>query len=204
MIAWLSGKIAKIGDDHLVLDVSGVGYLVFASRATLSNLAKVGEDFSLEIETQVKEDSITLYGFGQAREKDWFNLITKVQGVGAKVALAILGVLQPNELGQALMAGDKAAITRAPGVGPKLAQRMISELKDKVGDLGIVPKAKEAVETHQKPTIDQGLTADVTSALANLGYSQATAALVVAKLASADPSADFDVLFRQALTELAG
>lgn len=204
MIAWLSGKVARIGEDHLILNVSGVGYLVYASRATLSNLPKVGEEYSLDIETQVKEDSITLFGFGNASEKDWFNLITKVQGVGAKVGLAILGVLPPAELGRALASGDKAAVTRAPGVGPKLAQRMISELKDKVAELGAVAGPAPTEGSVPVSDLDTGLTADVVSALTNLGYNQANAAVMVAKLASTNPSADFDELFRNALMEMAG
>ena len=134
MIARLKGIIEDLGDDWAVIDVGGVGYLVFASGRTLGRLA-VGEAAVLFIETHVREDHIHLYGFADTLDRDWFKLLTTVQGVGAKVGLAIQSVLSGDEVSRAILSGDKTAITRAPGVGPKLAQRIISELKDKVGSI---------------------------------------------------------------------
>ena len=131
MIAKLKGIIDTIGEDYCIIDVSGVGYLVFASAKTLSKMIK-GATTSLLIETVVREDSITLYGFADAWEKEWFNTLTKVQGVGAKVCLSILSVLGPNQLAQAVSAQDKASFTRASGVGPKLAARIVTELASSI------------------------------------------------------------------------
>ena len=131
MIAKLRGVIDTIGEDYCVIDVNGVGYLVSASAKTLSRLIK-GNMFSLLIETVVREDSISLFGFYDAWEKEWFLTLTKVQGVGAKVCLSILSALNPSQLAQAVSAQDKAAFTRASGVGPKLAARLVTELKDKI------------------------------------------------------------------------
>ena len=136
MIARLKGIVDEIGDGWVVIDVNGVGYLVFASGRTLGNLV-VGEATMVFIETNVREDHIHLYGFADALDRDWFKLLTTVQGVGAKVGLALQGVLSPDEVSRAIISGDKTAITRAPGVGPKLASRIISELKDKVGSLAL-------------------------------------------------------------------
>lgn len=204
MIALLSGRVARVEDDFLILDVQGVGYRIFASRATLSRLPKVGEAVQLEIETQVREDHIHLYGFADQAEKRWFNLITTVQGVGAKVGLAILGVLPSDQLAQAISAGDKTSITRAPGVGPKLAQRIVSELKDKVAAFtvagttisGAAPSAGGAAPAG-------GLASDVASALVNLGYNQAHVYSIVVGLVAQDPDIGFDDLFHAALAELA-
>jgi Holliday junction DNA helicase RuvA len=203
MIALLSGRVARIEDDFLILDVQGVGYRIFASRSTLSRLPNVGEATQLEIETQVREDHIHLYGFGDQSEKRWFNLITTVQGVGAKVGLAILGVLPSDQLAQAISAGDKTSITRAPGVGPKLAQRIISELKDKVAAFAVSGGASAAVAAPVGSAPKGSLAGDVASALVNLGYSQAQVSGVVASLAAQDPDMAFDDLFRAALAELA-
>ncbi len=204
MIAMLSGRLARVEEDFLILDVNGVGYRVFASRATLGRMPGIGEAVQLEIETQVREDHIHLYGFADQAEKRWFNLITTVQGVGARVGLAILGVLPAEELGRAISAGDKTSITRAPGVGPKLAQRMISELKDKVAAFAVTPGAAAPSGEAGGGSVAQGsLASDVVSALGNLGYSQANASSVVAGLVAQNPDTSFDDLFRAALSELA-
>ena len=148
MIAKLTGVIDTSGEDWLIIDVAGVGYLVFCSSRTLGQLTSMNGPVSVLIETHVREDHIHLYGFADAGERDSYKLITTVQGVGAKVGLAILSALSPEELAQAIAAGDKAAVTRAPGVGPKLATRIISELKDKMGGivLGAVGTAAAPVE----------------------------------------------------------
>ena len=142
MIAKLKGIIDTIGEDYCIVDVGGVGYLVFASSKTLGRLGK-GTAASLLIETVVREDSITLYGFADAWEKEWFNTLTRVQGVGAKVCLSILSVLSPGQLAQAVSAQDKASFTRASGVGPKLAARIVTELKDKIVTIPVTDSLKE-------------------------------------------------------------
>ena len=135
MIASLKGVLESVAEESAVVDVSGVGYLVFCSGRTLANLPQPGEAVRFVVETHVREDHIHLYGFAEPGERDWFRLLTTVQGVGAKVALAILSALGPEELVQAVAAQDKAAVSRANGVGPKLAGRIVLELKDKVGNL---------------------------------------------------------------------
>ena len=142
MIAKLRGKVDTIGDDFCIVDVNGVGYLVFASAKSLGKL-KIGAEASLLIETVVREDSISLFGFADAWEKEWFTTLTKVQGVGAKVCLAILSVLAPMQLAQAVSAQDKNSFTRASGVGPKLAARIVTELKDKIVTVPVSEFAKE-------------------------------------------------------------
>ncbi len=136
MIARLKGIVEELGDDWLIVDVSGVGYHVFASSRTLGSMV-VGDAVTVVIETHVREDHIHLYGFADTTERDWFKLLTTVQGVGAKVGLGIQSALSPDEISQAIAAQDKATITRAPGVGPKLAARIVSELKDKVGAIAL-------------------------------------------------------------------
>ena len=135
MIARLCGILASIGDDNIVLDVSGVGYLLFCSGRTLAALPSQGEVVELLVSTHVREDHIHLYGFCDNLERDWFKLLTTVQGVGVKVALGMLGVLSPDQLLQPVSIQDKTLITKAPGVGPKFATRIISELKDKIGSI---------------------------------------------------------------------
>jgi len=184
MIARLKGIIEDIGDDWAVIDVNGVGYLVFASGRTLGRLA-VGEAAVFFIETHVREDHIHLYGFSDTLERDWFKLLTTVQGVGAKVGLAIQSVLSADEVSRAILSGDKAAITRAPGVGPKLAARIISELKDKVGSITLGQSLKTEVGARAGAPVDtaQGVISDAVSALVNLGYSPSQALGVVAEAA---------------------
>jgi len=196
MIARLSGTLAETSADHLVIDVNGVGYLAHASARTLSAIGPIGGSVLLLTEMQVREDAITLFGFGSASERDWFRLLTGVQGVGGRVALAILSVLDPNELSRAIAAGDKAMIARANGVGPKLAQRIAMELRDKVGGVALGPGAA--------PSPAGSATADAISALANLGFRPAEASAAVG--AASDelgPGAGLDALVRLALRKAA-
>ncbi|WP_425405689.1 Holliday junction branch migration protein RuvA [Hwanghaeella sp.] len=209
MIARLKGLLDEVGDDWLIVDVGGVGYLVFCSARTLSRLPGRGEAVRLDIETHVREDHIHLYGFGDASERAWFKLLTGVQGVGAKVGLAILSVLSPEQLTQAVAAGDKAAIARANGVGPKLAGRIASELKDKVGALTLGAAAKATVAGEAGPVGGEAAPAgssadDAVSALVNLGYGRSEAFGAVARVIQ-DHGADVPLgeLVRLGLKELA-
>jgi len=196
MIARLSGTLAETAADHLVIDVNGVGYLAYASARTLTAIGPIGGNVLLLTEMQVREDAITLFGFGSASERDWFRLLTSVQGVGGRVALAILSVLDPNELTRAIANGDKAMIARANGVGPKLAQRIAMELRDKAGGIALGPGAV--------PAAAGSASADAISALANLGFRPAEASAAVA--AASDelgPGAGLDALVRLALRKAA-
>jgi holliday junction DNA helicase RuvA len=196
MIARLSGILAETAADHLVIDVNGVGYLAYASARTLTAIGPIGGSVLLLTEMQVREDAITLFGFGSAAERDWFRLLTSVQGVGGRVALAILSVLDPGELARAIANGDKAMIARANGVGPKLAQRIAMELRDKAGGVALGPGAA--------PAPAGSATADAISALANLGFRPAEASAAVA--AASDelgPGAGLDALVRLALRKAA-
>ena len=150
MIASLKGVLDSVAEESAIVDVRGVGYLVFCSGRTLSKLPQPGEAVRFVVETHVREDHIHLYGFAESVERDWFRLLTTVQGVGAKVGLAILSALGPEELVQALVAQDKAAVSRANGVGPKLAGRIVLELKDKVS--GLAPAAFERLSFSRKPS----------------------------------------------------
>ncbi|MGQ5702089.1 Holliday junction branch migration protein RuvA [Sandaracinobacteroides sp. A072] len=176
MIASLKGLVEMIGQDHAVIDVQGVGYLVQASSRTLSMLAP-GEARHLLVDTQVREDAITLYGFAQPAEREWFRLLTSVQGVGGKVALNILGALAPDELARAITLEDKAMIARAQGVGPRLAARIITELKGKPAPAGAIMGSGPA----DAPAPSAGPEADAASALENLGFRPAEAARAVAE-----------------------
>lgn len=180
MIAKLKGLVDSQGDDWAVIDVSGVGYLVFASAKTLSRLPKAGEAATLFIETHVREDHIHLYGFIDAVEKEWFRLLLTVQGVGSKVALAILSVLTPEEISRAIAAGDKAMISRANGVGPKLAVRLLTELKDKAAGIALTPFSPAAATAGAAP-LEAGPLEDAISALVNLGYRRVEAHAAVLK-----------------------
>ena len=219
MIAKLKGIIDTIGEDCCIVDVNGVGYLVAASAKTLSRLHK-GEATSLLIETIVREDSISLFGFADAWEKEWFNTLTKVQGVGAKVCLNILSVLTPTQLAQAVSAQDKASFTRAGGVGPKLAARIVTELKDKIVTVPIVDSIREVeVNSDITPSEEaEGYASAVTmlsasenpmmledaiSALINLGYQRLEAYKAVNKVAMENPEADTSGLIKMALKEFA-
>jgi holliday junction DNA helicase RuvA len=197
MIARLTGTLAEISADHAVLDVAGVGYLVQASARTLSAIGAVGGTVMLLNEMQVREDSMTLFGFGSAGEREWFRLLTGVQGVGGRVALSILSTLDADELSRAVAGQDKAMIARANGVGPKLAQRIAMELKDKVGGVAIGPAGS-------LPKAAAGVCADAVSALANLGFKPAEAgAAVAAAEADLGEGASLDALVRLALKKAA-
>ncbi|NQU69572.1 MAG: Holliday junction branch migration protein RuvA [Rhodospirillales bacterium] len=180
MIAKLTGLIDSQGDDWVVIDVGGVGYMVFCSGRTLSSLPPTGTRFGLSIDTHVREDHIHLYGFVDDVERDWFRLLTTVQGVGARVALAILTVLSPDNLADAVISQDRAMLTQAPGVGPKLGQRIVNELKDRAGDLTVVRPAAFAASAEGSAAV---AISEATSALINLGYQRAEAYGAVADAA---------------------
>jgi len=207
MIAKLRGIVDSIGDDWAVVEIGGVGYLVFCSGRTLSRLS-AGEAVALEIETHVREDHIHLYGFFDMAERDWFRILTTVQGVGAKVALALLSVLGADDLLQAIASGDKSAITKAPGVGPKLATRILNELKDKVGAIALGPSTG-GTGTVAAPTMEgvgggSSNLSDATSALVNLGYNPSEALGAVSRVAGElGDDADVEALIRGGLRELA-
>jgi Holliday junction DNA helicase RuvA len=195
MIAHLNGRLASTGADHAVIDVGGIGYLVGASARTLAALGAVGEAVTVHTEMLVSEDSIRLMGFASAEERDWFRLLTSVQGVGAKVALAILSVLAPPELQTAVARADAAMIARANGVGPKLAQRIVNELKDKAGGVALVGGSA---------TPASGASADAVSALINLGFKPQEANTAVnAASDELGPGATLDALVRLALRKAA-
>jgi holliday junction DNA helicase RuvA len=197
MIARLTGQLAETGADHAVIDVAGVGYLVQASSRTLSVIGPIGGQVMVFTEMQVREDSMTLFGFGAAAERDWFRLLTGVQGVGGRVALAILSALSADELQRAVASGDKAMVSRAQGVGPKLAERIVRELKDKVGGIVLGPGAPAAMPAS-------GAAADAVSALTNLGFrpAEASAAVAAANHELGD-GAGLDALVRLALKKAA-
>ncbi len=197
MIAHLNGHLAATGIDHAVIDVNGVGYLVGASAKTLAALGALGEFVTVHTEMLVSEDSMRLMGFASAEERDWFRLLTSVQGVGAKVALAILSILSPAEVQTAVARADAAMIARANGVGPKLAQRIVNELKDKAGGIALGSGAGAAVPAS-------GAAHDAVSAMLNLGFKPAEASNAVN--AAADelgPGATLDALVRLALRKAA-
>jgi Holliday junction DNA helicase RuvA len=203
MIARLKGIVDGLSDDSVVIDVGGVGYLVYCSTRTLSRLGQ-GDAVALEIETHVREDHFHLFGFMDAIERDWFRLLTTVQGVGARVGLAIMGALSSDQLIQAIAAGDKAAITQAPGVGPKLAVRILSELKDKVGALALGAGAGPAGATVSGGAEQSGNVSDAASALVNLGYNPSQALGAVARAAAQlGENAAVEALIRGGLGELA-
>jgi holliday junction DNA helicase RuvA len=202
MIAKLTGILDHIGPEGAVIDVHGIGYLVFASTRTLGQLPPSGEAARLLIETHVREDHIHLYGFVDAAERDWFRLLTTVQGVGAKVALAILSAVAPDHLTLTIVSQDKAMLARADGVGPKLAARIVNELKDKVGSLALA--ATNAAAPAAPSTTDAGVTGDAVSALVNLGYRRAEAfGAVTAAARRLGGDAKVDALIRAGLQELA-
>jgi Holliday junction DNA helicase RuvA len=197
MIGKLTGLIDSVAADHAILDVAGVGYLVHCPSSTLSRL-QAGAGASLMIETRVTDETIRLYGFFSAEEREWFRLLQTVQNVGARVALNILSALSARELERALALGDKAVIGRAQGIGPKLATRIVTELKDKAPSMMLRGGAEEAsAPALAKPA---GPEADALSALVNLGYSQSQAAEAVARAAHAlGEKTSADVLIRESL-----
>ena len=199
MIASLTGVLETVAEDFAVVDVSGVGYLVFCSGRTLANLPQPGEPVRFVVETHVREDHINLYGFAEAVERDWFRLLTSVQGVGAKVALAILSAIGSEELIQAVAAQDKTVVSRANGVGPKLAGRIVLELKDKVG--GLVPSGLSASVRGAPSSGDES--EDAISALVNLGFQRTDAFGAVVRAAEKiGEKAGVDDLIRVGLQEL--
>jgi Holliday junction DNA helicase RuvA len=204
MIGKLKGIIDSYGEDHVILDVQGVGYLVHCSTRTLQSLPPRGEAALLFIETVVREDMIRLFGFSSEIEKEWFNILVGVQGVGQKVGLAILSTLRPAELASAIAMKDKAAIARSPGVGPKLAERICVELKGKAPAFGAVDPAVVKLAGDLEEGRAKGPVRDAISALVNLGYGepQATAAIAAAAKALGD-AAEAGALIRQGLRELA-
>ena len=199
MIAKLTGRVDSLADGSAVIDVGGVGYLVFCSGRTLARLAE-GRSVALLVETQVREDGIHLYGFLEAEERRWFRLLIAIQGVGPKVALAMLGVLSPEELTIAIASDDRTSLTRAAGVGARLASRIMGELKDKAGAL---PAAVGAVATSTGAA-GGGVAADAVSALVNLGFRPLEAqGAVVAATERLGPDVALEALVRTSLAELA-
>lgn len=204
MIGKLSGIIDSFADNHAILDVNGVGYVVFASRRTLGRIGQPGDPATLLIDTHVREDHIHLYGFADANEQKWFRLLTSVQGVGAKVALSILTACPAERLGVIIASQDKGAITSADGVGPKLGVRILTELKDKAEQVEITAPSKGVKYkeiTAEPKSIDQ----DAVSALVNLGYprSDAYGAVMQARTKANDNDKEnLQTIIRLALKEL--
>lgn len=203
MIAHLSGRVFEIGDDSVIIDVGGVGYILYCSARTLANLPAAGEAVSVHVETQFKAESLTLYGFETSAERFWFRLLQTVQGVGARVALALLSTLTPDQLAQAITAKDKAAFTQASGVGPRLAQRLISELQGKVGELPTSSGLTMPGLAAAANSTAHGPLEDAASALVNLGYGRSEAHVAVTKaVAHLGDVADVEALIRAGLREL--
>ena len=215
MIGRLVGEVVHTGDDHVLLDVRGVGYIVHCSTRTLGALAVTNGPVALYTDLLVREDLLQLFGFPSMLDREWHRLLTTVQGVGAKVSLGILGTLGPEGIGQAIALGDSASVRRAPGVGPKLAVRIVNELKSKAPAMmaRTSPKAAVAppdaddtapvVMREPAPAPGGAATADALSALANLGYQPMEAADAIARAASEAPDADAGALIKAALRALA-
>jgi holliday junction DNA helicase RuvA len=204
MIGKLTGKLDSIHEGGCILDVNGVGYLIACSARTLSALPPPPATGSVLVETVVREDAITLYAFAEAGERDWFRLLTGIQGVGPKVALALLSALSPGDLAAAIMTGDKGSLTRANGVGAKLAQRLVAELRDRIGNMptgpGFVPFTGAA---GAAPLPTGGIEADAVSALLNLGWKRPEAAGAVARvIARLGEEAPLGTVIRDSLKEL--
>ena len=198
MIAKLTGRLDAAGDSHAVIDVGGVGYLVRCSARTLAALPQPGGAVSVATEMHVREDAIELFGFAEAAERDWFRLLTTVQGVGARIALALLSALPLDDLARAIATGDRAMLTRADGVGPKLAARLANELKDKVGGIPVDGAAMPAA------VASGGAASDAVSALVNLGYRRGEAETAIGKaVAKVGEAASVEGMIAAALRELA-
>ena len=197
MIAKLRGVLDSYGEDWCIVDVGGVGYHIFCSSRTLTNLSGLGEEVTLLIETHIREDHFHLFGFATELERDWFRLVQTVQGVGAKVALAILSAVGPDELSNSIAAQDKTVVGRASGVGPKLATRIIHELKDKVAKFAITPIQPDGGSAKKSSAMG-----DAVSALSNLGYRQAEAYTAVSKALNDGADDDVQTLIRLGLKEL--
>ena len=199
MIALLTGRVEALEDGRCVIDVNGVGYLVHASTRTLAALPGPTEITRLLVETHVREDAIVLYGFIDAAEREWFRLLTTVQGVGGRVALSVLSALSPADLVVAIASGDRASLTRAPGVGARLAVRLLTELRDKAGAMPSSPGLAAAPVAAPR-----GAGEDAMSALANLGYRRMEVQPVVARVIERlGEAATVDAVLRESLRELA-
>lgn len=198
MIAKLTGVLDSAAEDSAIIDVSGVGYLVYCSGRTLRNMPPAGGPVSLAIETHVREDHIHLYGFADADEKDWFGLLLSVQGVGAKLALGILTALEPDDIATAVVSQDRATLSKASGVGPKLATRLVTELKDKAGARSVVMPVDFGAGNQRASGVD-----DAVSALVNLGYRQTEAFGAVSQAARRlGGEAEVESLIKAGLKEL--
>ncbi len=203
MIAKLKGVVEAVDESNAVIDVNGVGYLVAASSRTLRDLA-VGGPATLLVETIVREDAIALYGFLETAERDWFRILTTVQGVGARVALSILSTLPPHEIARAIAAQDRATLSRPAGVGPKLAARLATELKDKAAAFGIAPASHKTAATGAALPPTASVNEDAVSALVNLGYRRVEAFGAVARVTQRlGEGAALDAVIRAGLQELA-
>ena len=204
MIGRLKGIVDSVGEDAIILDVGGVGYLVHCSARTLKELPATGEPATLAIETHVREDLIRLYGFRTDLEREWFRLLQTVQGVGAKVALSVLATLKPAELATAIAMRDKAMVARTPGVGPKVAERIVTELKDKAPAYADLDPAAVRLSGDVADRRAPQPVADAVSALVNLGYGQPQAATAIAAaVRAAGDGATTASLIRLGLKELA-
>lgn len=213
MIGKLKGLVEFVGEDDIILDVNGIGYIIFLSTKSRDALPLVGEATSLLIETHVREDHIHLYGFATAEEKAWFSLLTKVQGVGAKMALAILSCFGPQELQHAIAAKDAKVLTRANGVGPKLAERLVTELKNKAPSLSISAfspsdstsnkSATSSATIVPYPAASASANEEAISALVNLGYGRSEAYSAISHASTHSESTELDELIRLGLKELA-
>ncbi|PCJ86583.1 MAG: Holliday junction branch migration protein RuvA [Hyphomicrobiales bacterium] len=205
MIGKLKGVVDSYGDDWVIIDVHGVGYQVHASSTTLQSLPQVGEAATVSIETHVRETEIKLFGFASGTEREWFRILMTVQGVGAKVALAILGTLSVGDLASAIALQDKAMVSRAPGVGPKVAQRIVTELKDKAPALAGGATAALGLQSDIGEGVASAPIADAVSALVNLGYAQAQASTALARIIAREgDDIDAQTLIRLGLRELSG
>jgi Holliday junction DNA helicase RuvA len=205
MIGKLRGKVDAVGEAHAIIDVNGVGYEVQLSTRTLRNM-KIGDEVSLTIDTHVREDAIRLFGFQSEVERSWFRTLQNVQGVGSKVALGVLGTMSPQDLAQAIALQNWAAVEQAPGVGKKLAQRIVAELKDKAPALSIAGLNVPAGGTAGAPAgrLEGNAAAEAISALSNLGYNPAQASTAIATaMAELGDGADTAKLIRRGLKELA-
>ncbi len=200
MIGKLTGRIDYTGEDHVLIDVNGVGYIVHGSARTLKRIAQMGETASLLIETQVREDAINLIGFADAEEQSAFKLLTTVQGVGTRVALSLLSTLSPSQLAGAIVQGDAKLLSSADGVGGKLAARLITELKDKAGALGA--PSVIAFPAGGKASGTSGLAGDAVSTLANLGFRREEAFSAVMRTIEKNREASFDDVIKLSLQEL--
>ena len=204
MIGKLRGIVESYGEDWVILDVGGVGYQVHCSARTLQALPQPGEAATLSIETYVREDMIRLYGFAGDVEREWFRLLQTVQGVGSRVALGILGTLKPGDLATAIALQDKAALARAPGVGKKVAERIVAELRDKAPAYASVDAAVVHLQSDIAERRAPRPVADAVSALVNLGYAQVQASAAVAAASrAAGEAASTEDLIRLGLKELA-